>query len=127
MKGSIAMKRNLDLIRHILLVTENSNVSRLDIGKYVANEYSLSEVRYHVLLLEDSGYLQVKEISPCKGVHPEYVVERLTSKGHDFLDTIRNDDIFDKTKNKLASTIGVTTLEIVKDVAISFIKTHFGI
>lgn len=121
------MKRNLDLIRHILLVTESSDTGYLSANTYVTDEYSYLKIYYHISLLMDNEFLIVNEVAPVCGLRPEYVVVRLTSKGHDFLESVRDDNIFNKTKNKIASIAGTTTLEIVKDIAINLIKTQLGI
>ena len=58
-------------------------------------------------------------------------VFRMTNQGHDYLDAIRDNGIWTKTKAAVAETGGSATLEIVKALALGFLKkkieTHTGI
>lgn len=121
------MKRNLDLIRHILLTTESSNLDNLYIDNYVNDLFSAKEVSYHISLLCDDNYLIATTISRIGNLYPEFIVKRLTNSGCDFLDSIRDDNIFNQTKTKIFSTVGSTTLDIIKDVALSIIRSQLGI
>jgi hypothetical protein len=55
---------------------------------------------------------------------------RLTWAGHDFVDAVRDPDIWRKTKNGVEAT-GSFTFEILRDLAKGFIKTkikeHTGV
>jgi len=46
---------------------------------------------------------------------------RLTSKGHDFLEAVRDDGIWQKTKDGVAA-VGGATLGIVSEIAIAYVK-----
>ena len=43
--------------------------------------------------------------------------DALTNDGHDFLDTIRNDTIWNQTKEVVAENVGTTALEIMLETA----------
>ena len=81
----------------------------------IANQISMSEdarrKQYHVHLLCDAGLMLPVNSSAF----------RMTSQGHDYLDAIRNDNIWTKTKAGAASVGGVT-LGIMKDIAIGYLK-----
>jgi len=55
----------------------------------------------------------------------------MTSQGHDYLDAIRNDGIWQRTKEAVAETGGSAALEIIKAVALGLVKQklekHTGI
>lgn len=123
----ITLKRNLDLIHHILITTEASNSLKTCTDDYVNDEYSFEEVSYHISLLTDDGYVIAKVVPTCGTLYASYIVERLTNKGHDFLDSIRNETVFAKTKSRIISTVGAATLDIVKDVAINITKGLLGV
>lgn len=57
------MKRNLDLIRYILLTTEDSDTSELRVADYITSQYSFNEVSYHITLLIEAGYLLLEQIT----------------------------------------------------------------
>lgn len=75
----------------------------------------------HVLLLVDAGL--VAEIDES--------TFRLTAQGHGYLDAIRDEGIWNKTKQAVAETGGSATLDIIKSLAVGFLKTkiekHTGI
>ena len=68
--------------------------------------------RYHILLLIDAGLLT--EVG--KGTF------RITNSGHDYLEAIRDEGIWSKTKAVVAETGGSTTLELVKKLAMGFLN-----
>jgi hypothetical protein len=68
--------------------------------------------QYHLLLLEDQGFVtRFGENS-----------FRLTNSGHDFLEAIRDEGIWQRTKNVVAETGGSATLDILKQLAVGFLK-----
>ena len=68
--------------------------------------------RYHAALLCDAG-LMVQS-----GDH----AFRLTNQGHDHLEAIRDPGLWAKTKDAIAETGGNATLEIMKDLAVGFLR-----
>ncbi|WP_263626499.1 DUF2513 domain-containing protein [Xinfangfangia pollutisoli] len=45
----------------------------------------------------------------------------MTAKGHDFLDAIRNDTVWNKAKSG-AAAVGGMTLGMLKDLAVAYLK-----
>ena len=121
------MKRNLDLIKHILLVREESNNEVLENEDFVTDNFDYEAVSYHIALLIDEDYIKTQPIPTLSSASCQYLVFRLTSKGHDFLDSIRDENIFNKAKSKLADIGGNTTLDIVKSVATGLIMSALKI
>jgi len=77
---------------------------------------------YHAKLLCDAGFF-------CS-INKEGLY-RITNQGHDYIDAIRDDGIWQKTKKAVAETGGSATLEIIKSVAMAFakeeIRKHTGL
>lgn len=77
--------------------------------------------RYHVMLLMDVGF----------ATEVERDTFRLTSLGHDYLDAIRDNGIWERTKTAVTETGGNATIEIIKALASGFLKKkisqHTGI
>jgi hypothetical protein len=57
---------------------------------------------------------------------PLHVISRLTWKGHEFLDDIRDSGIWEKTKKRLSGLPSVS-LSIVAEIAKAEIKKHLGL
>lgn len=83
------MKRDLELARKVLLEVEKQTYTGelLDI---VVDGYTPEEVAYHILLLSDGEYLVADYIGGVDAV-PLWLPSRLTWKGFDALDLIRDD------------------------------------
>ena len=78
---------------------------------------------YYILLLCDERY-----VVPTGNRNETY---RLTAQGHDFIEAIRDEGIWEKTKKVVSETGGNATLEMVKIIASGFLKEklskHTGI
>ncbi len=107
------MKRDDDLIRELLLKYEAVDdwLLMLPAQSLSAKPEQRRELG-HVLLMSDEGL--VAEVS--EGMF------RLTSAGYDYLEAIRSDGIWSDTKAVIAETGGNATLEIVKRLAVGFLK-----
>ena len=117
------MKRDFDLIREILLRVEQVDPEEPYIFRWEIDGYSEPVVLEHVKLLIDAGYVEGNyELSTAYHVMGT-IVSRLTMKGHDFLDTMRDDTVWNRTKSKIQKATGTTSLEIVKEVAASIART----
>jgi len=73
---------------------------------------------YHLRLATDAGLLVTDGRFMPKGRG----TLRMTSAGHDYLDAIRNEGIWADTKKAVKEGGGSATLEIVKLIAIGFIR-----
>ena len=121
------MKRSLDLIRHILLVTEESAKSELTVLDYQTDAFNAEQIAYHILLLIDADFIKVIKVATLERKTPEYIVERLTGSGHDFLDSIRDNKIYKKILKRLSVVSGAFTLEIVKELGFTLLRSFLGL
>ncbi|MCJ2136065.1 DUF2513 domain-containing protein [Methylobacterium sp. J-026] len=121
------MKRDMNLIRELLLRLEGlpkTSHMRLHIGsddeRLIFESYTPDQVDYHMALL-----YEVEMITSSDSIDAmasgEWVFDALTWSGHDFLDTVRDPDVWKETKSR-ASQIGGWTLDIVKDLARAYLK-----
>lgn len=100
------MKRDDDLIRELLFEAESSDDPLF--GPFDDED----ETGYaHAILLCDAGFFHE--------VHSG--IFRLTNQGHDYLAAIRDDGIWQKTK-EAASTAGGVGLGVMKDIAVAYAK-----
>ncbi|MNV92171.1 hypothetical protein D3C71_1867370 [compost metagenome] len=76
------------------------------------------EISYHVRLLMEIGLIEGKIQSLIGGGGPsDFAIIRLTWSGHEFLDSIRNDTVWNKTKEAFASKGLDMTFDSIKTVA----------
>lgn len=110
------MKRNLELVRLLLLEVEKADapINGFDLA---GNPYSLNEIGYHVEMLAAQGLLDAKVERTWGGAYINVVINGLTWDGCDYLDAIRNDRVWSKVVHAISSTVGTTTLSVVKQIA----------
>jgi len=107
------MKRDMELVRKILFALELSQRSATFDG------YDNDTVKYHEALVIEAG------LATGSSMYGGYIHEipaavmltSLTWAGHEFLDTVRNDTVWAKTKLTFASRGMDMTLDLVKSVA----------
>ena len=123
-KGCGFLKRDLDLIREILLLIEESNRA-LAVSDIRIPEYTTEEIVFHVELLSDAGYVELSRPKYLSRVC--YVVQRLTMKGCDYLDSIRDERVWKDTRATVLRTVGSAPLDIIKDIAVALIRDRLNL
>lgn len=115
------MKRDMDLCRKILFAIEERYV---DVVLYnISIEgYSMEEVAYHCKILRDAKLISDYGAQYASNQIYSFGVGSLTWEGHEFLDKVREDTIWNKTKGVISSKLLPMTLDVVKDVATSIIS-----
>ena len=124
------MQRNMDLIRKLLLGLESEASTQHEFNLEGVEEL---EKWYHVDLLLEAKFIRGVEVhwsADGRMVYPylEGLVS-LTWQGHDFLDAVRNDSVWQKAKEK-AQAAGLDfqslTIEVVKSLCVSTAKHLIG-
>jgi len=120
------MKRDLDLVRTLLLCLENTKVPaghalHLGPNELLIDGYELEEVAYHIQLLKSAGFIRELGSKPSRyGLN----YGGLSWEGHEFLDSVRDDAIWRNTRTAV-SAVGGFTFDLVKDMAKAFLKAEF--
>ena len=78
-------------------------------------------VRYNASLLIDGGFLEGEAHAPDL-----VTIYKLTWNGHEFLDSIRNADVWQKTKDK-AKTVGGVALGFLWEIAKAEMRAKLGL
>lgn len=121
------MKRDMDLIREILLEVEQHDGDR-DIGHIEIEGFSQDDIRYNVYLLDQAGFIQgcillgIGSIKPCG-----FAILGMTWAGHDFLDAIRSDSVWAKVKGKLEEYGGAASFVVIQQLAEHVMRAGLGI
>ena len=100
-KSDIIMKRDMDLIRAMLMSIETDEhgfASKIEIPNYTQEE-----IGYHAVLLGEAGLAIVSDITTFGVKSPQAIVIRLTWSGHEFLDAARDKTIWNQAKDKIGS------------------------
>ena len=116
------MKRDDEYLRKLLFEFEEIEEWLFMMpGLTLDSSFEDRREQYHILLMIDAGL----------AIEVGRSTFRVTNKGHDFLEAIRDEGIWNKTKAAVAETGGSATLEIFTALAKGFLKKkiedHTGI
>lgn len=111
------MKRDIDLIKEILIEIEESNAPN-DIVEIDIPKRNQEVISYHIMLMKQAGLLDAENVSGTSSFH--WIPISLTWQGHEFLDAIRNDSVWSKLKSKLKEQGGSLPFHVVKELAAKF-------
>lgn len=115
------MRRDMELVRKILFKIEES-VDNVACHNLKIEGYSMDQVAYHCSILYEGGYIyDYKAQYGGNGLY-SFGVGRLTWEGHEFLDKIREDTIWKKTKDIIKDKGLPLVFDIVKSVSTEVIS-----
>ncbi len=110
--GVTAMKRDMDLVRKILLAVEASE-RPLDSSLIRIAGYTGEGITEHMRLLNEAGLIE--GISAYSVEHRlKWIELRLTWGGHDFLDAARNESVWVETVAEVRKKTGAVPFEVLK-------------
>lgn len=118
------MKRNLDLIRAIMLRIESSSETSFDAYDFLDLCTDKSALHYNIYLMYDAGFIEALEVEILQSSLPVYRILWLTNYGCEYLDTVREPSVWQKTQTALQSVGGSAPLDIVKSVAGSLLTKY---
>lgn len=124
------MKRDWDTIRDVLTKLEElpGPADVLDLSKFPTDR--AAEISYHVELLIDAGLVEGEMSRNLDSGPADFYAERLTWDGHEFLDSVRSDTVWNKTKKSFIANGISMTFDTIKSVAsevtASIIKSSIG-
>ena len=128
------MKRDMDLMRKILFYVEENYVPRdFAACEVLIDGYDSYIIKEHCNLLIEDGMLNPINSKTAKYLtlsHGGTCVGNLTNKGYDFLDAIREDTTWNKTKEIITEkglplipkTIGTIASAVIKSITEGVVK-----
>ncbi len=110
----------MDLIRELLLKLEDEpldgNLYRVDLSTLGIEERTYEEIAYNLLLLIEGGFVDGE-----RGASGDFVLRKLSWRGHELLDDVRSPEIWRSTKAG-ASKVGRASIEFVWELAKAYGK-----
>ena len=121
----IKMKIDMDLCRLILFKIEDEYRSTA-LSNLQIDGYDIEIIAYHCDLLFEAGL--IKSYKPTYASDKIYFfsVGALNWEGHDFLDKIRENTMWNRTKNRIKENALPMTLEVIKTIATSLINDQLS-
>ena len=115
------MKRDMDLIRKILIKIEDTK--EYPIRENIKIEgYDDDSINFNLILLGEAGIVEVDSKELTDGTKIIVEVSRLTWEGYEFLDSSRNNKVWNKAKSLVMKKTSGLTFTILKDVLISIAR-----
>ncbi|MGG0619209.1 DUF2513 domain-containing protein [Bacillus altitudinis] len=121
------MRLNHDCIRDLLLgLEENLNYNQsMKRERFISmsnlSEYDKNESIYTLKKMVEAGYILATFPNNI-----DFVIEDITYSGHQFLDNIRDPEIWSKTKVAASKVAGVS-LSVLGELALGFVRQSVGL
>tara|TARA_R110000782_G_scaffold19665_1_gene53542 strand:- start:1911 stop:2297 length:387 start_codon:yes stop_codon:yes gene_type:complete len=108
------MKRDMDLIRSLLLfLEERDDLSLIQASDILIGDASQPQVQYHLNLMFQAGLIDGEPVRSTSSDRLIYVVPfALTWTGHEFLESVRDPEIWRQAKSG-ASKAGTAGIEFI--------------
>lgn len=118
------MTRDMEFIRTILKRLDetgpNTEVSLRDFPNHTEDQYN-----YHMDLLYQAKYVNAARIASFGST--QFRMPRLTWEGHELLDNLQDDTVWNKTKQSLGEKVNSVSIAIVQEVAKGVIRSMLGL
>ncbi len=114
------MKRDMDLIREILLQVETREPKQPLEVKIEGRDRQ--EIVGHVRLLQEARFVEATFTGG-----PTAMVHRLTWDGHEFLDSVRDPTVWATVTKRLEKVGGFASVDVIKTLGIAVIKDQLGL
>lgn len=118
------MKRDMDLVRRILLALEQheSGFAPRDLK---VEGYTEEQIGYHVYIMMEGELLKGANTTVRGSNSPEAMASCLTWSGHEFLDAAREDGRWNEAKS-LLDTVGGAALAVWQTVLAKLVLKSLG-
>lgn len=122
------MRRDWEIIRVVLLQLEASTTANTALNASAVTGFPEQDVAYNMRLLEQAGYITalIRDTSTGDGKIGVAVACSLTNPGHELLDTIRNDPVWKRIKEKFKDKGLDMTFDLVIAVGKQAMKHYLG-
>jgi hypothetical protein len=120
------MKRDMKLIREILLAIEASD-SALGPGEFKIEGYTDDQINFHAALIVEAGLAHGQIPSQVQGVPLHAYITRLTWDGCDFLDAARDESRWKKALSLVGEKAGSVATDVLKELLSQMGKSALGL
>ncbi len=118
------MKRNMDLIRAILIKLEEYQHGHApnDLG---ISGFSEEEIGYHCFLLDNAGLINAADDTCSGSPSPSAIPISLTWDGHEFIANAKNENIWGQAKETVKK-LGDVSFSVWTEVLKQVVKNNLG-
>lgn len=119
------MKRDMDLIRKILLDLEQNDIARYK--QMELEGYDPLAIGYHCYLLQQAGLIEAADATSNQYFLPHFIPLYLTWDGYEFLNGVKEPSDWERIKKKVVQPTGGFVFSLAKDVILHELKSRIGI
>ena len=117
------MKRDMDLVRKILLAMEAQPGARFK-GRLFLEGYTYDQTGFHVLLMIQAGLIEGIDATTHDSFGPEGIPTQITWAGYDFLDASRDDSRWDKAKEIVKEMGSSVSFDVLKSLLVQIMMSQ---
>jgi len=121
------MKRDLDLVRAILIWIEGRPEGHNVNWRIAIDGFTDEQISYHVHLMGQAGLLVTTSMTSLDPRSPSAVAISMTWAGHEFLSAARDDTLWAKAKTKVIGPAGSAVFTVLLDWLKAEAKTYLGL
>lgn len=114
------MKRDMDLVREILLEIEKSYVSTAIRDLHI-DGYDMETIAYHCKILHEVGFISDYKAQYADNKLYSFGVGSLTWEGNDYLNKVRDNTVWQKTKDVIKDKGLPLVFDTIKTISTAFI------
>lgn len=112
----VEIKRDMDLVREILLLTSES-LESVEANAFVYDQNDLRKVVYTIDIMKEAGLIEACVIKAFGGEYFDAVVHQLTWDGHELLENIKDERVWERVKKTIARTGSSASLFVFEKLA----------
>lgn len=120
------MKRDMDLVRRILLALDAYEHGFAPQGFTIAG-YDQEVIGHHVWLMAQGHLLEAAVTTAMGDQSPVAIPLTVTWTGHDFLDAVRNETVWSKVKTQLKDHAIALPFTLLQELALKTLAAHIGL
>jgi DNA-binding transcriptional regulator GbsR (MarR family) len=118
------MKRDMDLVRQILVAVDDATTTQ-GLRNIKIEGYSKEQISYHVRLLANADFMDAVNFHGDNKDH--WIPRNLTWEGHELLDTIRNESVWNEAKERFKEQFVSMPFQILVPLLMQILKQQVGL
>jgi hypothetical protein len=120
------MKRDLDLVRSLLLAMEAQEHAFVE-SKLTVEGYTEEQIGFHIYLLGEAGLAVVGEDTNMQSQSPSAVAVNLTWAGYEFLEAAKDETLWGKAKSVVIKPAGGVAFSVLVEWLKAEAKARLGL
>lgn len=120
------MKRDMDLIRLILITMEDS-ARPIDANAFTDQSHDFATVAYHFDLMQQAGLIHASIHGSSGRDYVLATADQITWQGHEFLSAVRGDSVWSEVKREVAKKAVDVPFAIIAQLATAMVMAQFGL